>query len=222
MILIFDLDDTLYDERAYVDSGLKAVARYGQEHFNWDVVESYSYMQRVLEESGRGKIFDLWLASHGIKKRSLVMKCVKVYRHHTPILQLAPEVEALLIKLSSDYPLYLVTDGHKVVQQKKVEALGVSRFFRKIMITHRYGICNAKPSTYCFNLIRKKENCEWGNMVYIGDNPAKDFVNLNVLGVMTIRVKTGVYRDCVAKEGYDAGIVIPKVTSLCDLRVFCE
>jgi len=208
MILIFDLDDTLYDERTYVNSGLKAVAKYGQAMFGWDAADSYKYMQEVLEREGRGEIFDLWLASNGKISRSLVTECVKVYRHHTPTLQLSLQEKNLLVKLSSKYPLYLVTDGHKVVQQKKIEALDISRFFRKGMITHRYGIHNAKPSIYCFDLIRKMEKCEWKDMVYVGDNPSKDFVNLNPLGVTTVRVKTGTHSKVKAKPGYDAKISI--------------
>lgn len=214
MILIFDLDDTLYDERTYVLSGLRAVAKFGFERFGWNSEESFDYMQTVLDSSGRGQIFDWWLALHDMCNRSLVRKCVKVYRHHTPSLQLAPEVEKLLEQLSLEHPLYLVTDGHKVVQSKKVEALGVSHFFRKVVITHRYGIRNAKPSTHCFELIRRWEGCEWEDMAYIGDNPAKDFVNLNALGVKTVRVKTGVYRNVVAKPGYNGKVTIERIDLL--------
>jgi putative hydrolase of the HAD superfamily len=214
MILIFDMDDTLYDERTYVDSGLRAVASYGEERFGWNSVDSFNYMQHILETSGRGRIFDLWLASHGRCTRSLVKACVKVYRHHAPSLRLTPGVEGLLEQLSSDYSLYLVTDGHKIVQHKKVEALGISRFFQKVLITHRYGIRNAKPSTYCFELIRRREKCLWEDMVYIGDNPEKDFVNLNPLGVKTIRVNTGVYRNVKAKPGYDAAKTLERLDLL--------
>lgn len=214
MILIFDLDDTLYDEQAYVLSGLGAVAKFGHERFGWNPVESFDYMQGVLNASGRGAIFDSWLASHGKCTRSLVKECVKVYRHHVPSLQMTPGVEDLLERLSLKYPLYVVTDGHKVVQYNKVEALGISRFFRKIFITHRYGIRNAKPSIYCFDLIRRREGCEWEDMVYIGDNPAKDYVNLNPLGVLTIRVNTGVYHNVVAKPGYDGKATLERLDLL--------
>lgn len=214
MILIFDLDDTLYDERTYVLSGLQAVAKYGYERFGWEPGESFEHMKNVLDEYGRGQIFDSWLASHGRVTRSLVKECVKVYRHHTPELQLESDVEQLLERLSLEHPLYLVTDGHKVVQSKKVAALGVSRFFKKVMITHRYGIKNAKPSTYCFELIRKNEGCEWEEMAYVGDNPMKDFVNLNKLGVMTVRVRVGIYKNTAARCGFDSKYLVNNVTDI--------
>jgi putative hydrolase of the HAD superfamily len=35
MVLVFDLDETLYDELTYVTSGLKVVAGYVEEEFNY-------------------------------------------------------------------------------------------------------------------------------------------------------------------------------------------
>ena len=214
MILIFDLDDTLYDERSYVESGLRAVARWGQEKFGWDQAISLRFMVDVLESEGRGQIFDRWLDSHGIKRRGLIADCVNHYRHHEPAINLPDSHHAILNRLGQQYPLYLVTDGHKVVQEKKVQALKIRPFFRRILITHRFGIANAKPSRYCFELIRKAEQCDWAEMVYIGDNPAKDFVNLNVVRMPTVRVLTGVHSEVVGGRGYEAAHHIPDLSNL--------
>jgi len=133
---------------------------------------------------------------------------VRIYRHHQPSLRLYEKAAQLFPRIS-DYPLYLVTDGHKVVQQIKVDALGIAHLFRYIYITHRYGVRHAKPSTYCFERIRDKEGCDWRNMIYVGDNPAKDFVNLNCLGVHTVRVLTGIHRNVRAELAYDARYPLP-------------
>jgi putative hydrolase of the HAD superfamily len=213
MVLIFDLDDTLYPERTYVESGLHAVARFGQQSFGWNLQPSLQFMRKTLDRRGRGAIFNQWLALHNRAQKGLVERCVRVYRHHTPRLRLHPEAQRLLPELRN-YPLYVVTDGHKVAQQNKVEALRLQRWFRKVFLTHRYGLKNAKPSTYCFNLIRKQERCDWIDLVYIADNPAKDFVNLNQLGVVTVRVLTGMHKDVRAKKGFDALHTIPNLSHL--------
>ena len=41
-------------------------------------------------------------------------------------------------------------------------------------------------------------------MAYAGDDPKKDFVNLNPLVMKTIRVHTGLFINQKAKEGCDA------------------
>tara|TARA_Y100000992_G_C21106881_1_gene415373 strand:+ start:368 stop:571 length:204 start_codon:yes stop_codon:yes gene_type:complete len=41
-------------------------------------------------------------------------------------------------------------------------------------------------------------------MVYIGDNPNKDFVNLNKKGSLTIRILRGTYKNKKVSKLYDA------------------
>jgi putative hydrolase of the HAD superfamily len=216
MVLIFDLDDTLCSERTYVESGLRAVARFGQQSFGWNPRTSFRFMLNTLESRGRGAIFNEWLATHDRNQKGLVDQCVRVYRNHTPRIRLNPEAQRLLPNLRN-YPLYVVTDGHKVAQQRKVEALQLRRWFHNVLLTHRYGLQHAKPSTYCFNLIRVKERREWSDLVYIADNPAKDFVNLNQVGVATVRVLTGMHQDVRAKKGFDARYTIPNLSHLMKL-----
>jgi putative hydrolase of the HAD superfamily len=214
MILIFDLDDTLYPERTYVESGFRAVADFLHSQRGWEAAESLSFMCEVLRREGRGAVFNRLLARHGEHRSSAVQDCVNVYRHHQPRIQLADAARRLLDRLPP--PLYLVTDGHKVVQNKKVQALGIEPLFAKVYITHRYGLHHSKPSTYCFERICAREDCDWSNLVYVGDNPAKDFVNLTPLGVSTVRVLTGEHKGALAKPGYEANHVIDNLDQLPD------
>ncbi len=215
MIIVFDLDDTLYDERTYVMSGFAAVAGMLHDRFDWPEAASLGFMKRELQAHGRGAVFDRLLEKHGALSRDLVQACVRTYRHHRPAIQLYPAALRVLRKL--DGPLYLVTDGHKIAQQRKVEALGLERRFRKCFITHRYGVKNAKPSPHCFALIAKLERVGWSDLVYVGDNPAKDFVGLTPLGAHTVRVLTGQHKGVIARPGFDARHTIPDLRRLPEL-----
>lgn len=221
MVIIFDLDDTLYDERSYVESGLKAVSRFGYSRFGWDADESFHFMIENLDCRGRGGIFDQWLSSRGKYSKTMVKKCVGVYRHHTPKLTLFKEAKDLLPKLTGN-PLYVVTDGNKIVQQIKTQSLRLLEIFRHVYITHRYGIKYAKPSTYCFEKIREREGIKWRDMIFIGDNPEKDFINLNPLNVHTVRVLTGGHRNSIAKPGFDARYTIDDLGSFLELLEHIE
>ena len=222
MLLVFDLDDTIYDEETFVDSGFWAVAQFGEDRFGWNSEKSFLYMKRMLEREGRGQVFDRWLAENGQATRALVKKCVTIYHHHKPSIRLTEDTERLLFWLSRLHPLYVVTDGHKIVQKYKIEALGIKKYFRKVMITHQYGKHHAKPSTYCFELIRRREGCNWEEMAYIGDNPYKDFVNLNPLGVLTVRVHTGAYRKVSVDSAYDAKYSIKSLADLTQVLPLSE
>ena len=215
MIPIFDLDDTLYPERAYVQSGFRAVASWGEEQFGWPAYESFECMHKLFMSRGRGRVFDSWLEQKGVQPtRGLVHAAVKVYRHHDPDISLPKVHQALLESLAARAPLYLVTDGHKIAQSKKVNALGLASLFTGIYITHRYGRAAAKPSARCFDLIRKRENASWSDIVYIGDNPEKDFVTINQLGGITVRVMTGNHAGDSASLGFDARYCIESLTEL--------
>jgi putative hydrolase of the HAD superfamily len=219
MIIIFDLDDTLYQEASFFKSGLRAVANYGYQRYGWCADESYSFMSELFENRGRDSIFNHWLIRHNALTKTTLLKCLNIYRHHIPAISLDPEIMELIEDLKQHYPLYLVTDGHKIVQHNKLKALNISPYFIKMYITHRYGISRSKPSLHCFDLIRKVEKCNWDQMVYIGDNPNKDFVNLNKVGAHTIRVATGCHKDLVAAPGYDAKFTISNLMELPSLML---
>lgn len=215
MIVAFDLDDTLYDESNYVRGGLAAVAEYGAARFGWPAETSLAALAALLSRDGRGRVFDTWLAARGVTARAEVRRCVDVYRAHRPQLAPWPAAVAALDALAvRGHALYLVTDGHKGVQARKLEALGLAPRFRRVFITHRFGLRHAKPSTHCFELIRRAEGCPWNRLAYVGDNPAKDFVGLNPLGALTVRVLTGAHRDTVAAAGYEARHRIPSLDAV--------
>jgi len=203
MIIVFDLDDTLYDELTYLKSSFRAVSFYLSNKYALSEETVFEDLICVLNEQGRGHIFDEVLKKYDIYTKTEVNKCLYVYRKNIPHIKLFDEAKDALVILSK-YPKYLVSDGNKLVQSIKVKALGINKYFKKILLTHRYGIKHAKPSTYCFSIIKKIEKCNWNQIVYVADDPNKDFVNLNPLGVKTVRVLTGCYKDQKVKDGYDA------------------
>ena len=73
-----------------------------------------------------------------------------------------------------------------------------------------------KPDLYCFRLIKKKEKVKWSEIVYIGDNPNKDFVKLNSVGAITVRVLTGPFKNLKVNKNFDAKY---KIKSLSDLEL---
>lgn len=217
MILIFDLDDTLYDESRFVDGGLKAVARHGEARWGWDAVQSLDRLREILARDGRGRVFDQWLEQHGAWSLGRTRECVRTYRDHSPDIELFPAARCMIDRYRPHGPLYLVTDGNKNVQRNKVDALELWPDFNRVFITHRFGLAAAKPSLHCFERIRAEADCAWDEMIYVGDNPSKDFVNLTPLGVSTIRVLTGAHKELQAPPGHDALISIPDLDALPDV-----
>ena len=153
-ILALDLDDTLYPERTYVDGGLRAVAGFLATECGGEAEDIARSLFSILDARGRGRVFDDYLHGVGRYSRRRVDACVRVYREHEPDISLYPAARRLL-ELMEGGPLYLVTDGNKLVQRRKTLALKLDRHFRKMFITHRHGVEHAKPSTYCFDRLRE-------------------------------------------------------------------
>ena len=203
MILIFDLDDTLYDEKTFYLSGLKNVSKYLTNEFNLNYKKIFSELKINFLKKGRNSLLENFLKQKKIYNLTNLNKIIKIYRYHQYKIHLYNDAKHFL-KHFRDSSMYIITDGNKVVQHSKIKKLSLNRYFKKIFITHRYGIKSAKPSLKCFSIIKKRENVKWSSLVYIGDNPNKDFVNLNKKGSLTIRILRGMYKNKKVSKLYDA------------------
>jgi len=213
LIVAFDLDDTLYPEEAFVRSGFNSVAL--ALHRRWGISqgEAFQAMWDSLERDGRGRQLDAVVERFGLRGRQSIAELLRIYRRHPPSISLPPESRAVLEGLAPR-PLYVVTDGHKVVQQNKIDALGIAPFLRHAYITHRYGIRNRKPSVHVFALMMGRERCGPEEIVYIGDDPSKDFRGIRPLGIHTIRLLTGRQSRLVVPAGQDAELTLAGIAEV--------
>ena len=119
MIISFDLDDTLYNEHSFVKSGFKAVSKYLFQKYSIPQKESYSFLEKRFTRFGRKQILDEVLKNFNIYSKKNVLMCLSVYRKHKPKIKLYPEANQCL-KRFKDFPIYIVTDGNKLVQKNKI------------------------------------------------------------------------------------------------------
>jgi len=213
MIISFDLDDTLYNEYSFIKSGFKAVSKYLFQKYSIPQKESYSFLEKRFTRFGRKQILDEVLKNFNIYSKKNVLMCLSVYRKHKPKIKLYPEANQCL-KRFKDFPIYIVTDGNKLVQKNKIKALGLHKRVKGYILTSEYGLKNSKPSPYCFLKICKKEKSKPENLVYIGDNPKKDFVGLKPLGMKTIRVMKSQYKDIKKSKKFEAHYKIDSIKDL--------
>ncbi len=202
-VLVFDLDDTLYPELSYVHSGFRAVAAFLSPLLG--VPADILAAGMVAEEAaqGRGQVFDNALRQHDRWSKALVAACLRTYRQHHPTLSLYPDAERCLTRFAA-WPLYIVTDGHKEVQARKVAALGLAGRVRHAYLTNRYGRHRAKPDPHVFQLICRREGVAPTEVTYVGDNVRKDFVGIKPLGFNTVRILRGNYAHYEADAAHEA------------------
>ena len=215
-VLSVDLDDTLYRELDFVESGFSEVAKYIASSTQLDKSLVLSELNRNLRKFGRGQVFDMTLKHFEVFSVSEVRRCLSVYRGHRPKISLAPQVKEVLDLVSQELPLYLVTDGNRLVQRRKVQALGIKPLFRGIYYTRDHGLVSEKPSLTCFESILRAEEISWGELMYVGDNPRKDFVSLRASGAITVGTQDGPYSGATLPSKFHPEI---KIQTFVDLPV---
>lgn len=196
--VIFDLDDTLYPEMAFVRGGFQAVSRFLAGQFDVTADDVLEQMLDILHQGHRGRVFDVWLARQPTSKVVSRDQLVAIYREHPPCLTPHPGVRELLQQLvSARRRLGLVSDGPWGVQQRKWLALGLADYFQSVVFTDQLGPEFQKPDPRPFQVVLRQLDAEPERSVYIGDNPSKDFRGCRQLGMGTIRLRLpdGIYRD---------------------------
>ncbi len=178
--IIFDLDDTLYGEKDYVRSGYKAVSEYlgcNYEDKLWEFFESgKAAIDELLKELGR---------------EDEKIEALDIYRSHKPGIHLYPGVEEMLKELRNrGYKIGIITDGRPEGQRNKVDALGLLKLVDDVIITDELGGSQfRKPCDIAFRIMLTRWRMNPADVMYVGDNPAKDFQAPQQLGMKYVWFK---------------------------------
>ena len=202
MVVIFDLDDTLYPEMEFVRSAYRAVARRYGSHL----------LGPMLAALTPREAFD----STGLP----IGEVLELYRGHEPDIRLPWQSLYVLHGLAcSGHVLGLVTDGRSLTQRHKIEALGLARFMRLDLMLISEEIGAEKLSGEAFRIIMERTGGN-GPYVYVGDNPEKDFVAPNRLGWLTVGYKRGGNGENISP--YDADSVAEENRPFVEIDNLCE
>lgn len=207
-VVVFDLDDTLFKEKDYVISGFRSVDSWLQDNY---CVEGF--LSLALERFGRGErghIFDDVLKEIGINVP--VSGLVKQYREHEPIISLGDQVAKSLSELKMQgKELAIITDGYLDVQRKKVKALGLHELVDFVVFSDTWGRNSWKPNRKPFDVVMKEFRKLPEEYVYIGDNPAKDFMGARNVGWQSVRLRiagrehAGIEAEGALKADFEIG-----------------
>lgn len=186
--VIFDLDDTLFPERAYAVSGFAAVAATFTNIWG-DPARALADMQRLYDTPDRHRVFNALLTERGLpEERTLIDQMIATYRNHAPVLSLYDDAEETITLLHGRVRLGLITDGPAVMQRAKVRALRLAERFDEMIVTDELGPGMGKPHPLAFETIAKNLGVPHSACTYVADNAGKDFVAPNELGWSTIQI----------------------------------
>lgn len=193
-VVIFDLDDTLYKEVDFVLSAYQHIDRLLVAGYDLEPKEAYYVLIKAkLENKNSFDELDSYLKEQNIVIPDAIDWMVNEYRYHVPLISLDKDAKRTLDRLhDSGIPMFIITDGRSITQRNKIKALGLDEYipWENIFISEDVGCDKTNP--YSFNRIR--ERCESltdmvCKYIFIGDNPAKDFVVANKFGAMSFQLK---------------------------------
>ena len=169
-VIVFDLDDTLYNELDYLKSAYKAIAK-SLEPNHWKPLYSKMFSLYRCKINVFGFLADAYKTEIG--------PLVDMYRNHQPDIFLFDGVIAVFDAIKAkNGKIGIVTDGRSKTQRAKLKSLNILSYLDTIIVSEEIG--TEKPSEVNFKAIEKALPAT--EYYYIADNLKKDFVAPNALG----------------------------------------
>ena len=180
-VIVFDLDDTLYNEIDFLKSAYKEIASIISDELLLDYTTIYEQMLEFYH--AKKNVFSEILSQY-----KLIYSCqdlLNLYRNHKPNIKLTSDRKDVISWLKcNDISMGILTDGRSLTQRNKIEALGLNKYISEIVISEEFG--SEKPN---INNYKHFETIfGQAQYFYIGDNIKKDFVTPNACDWITIRV----------------------------------
>jgi putative hydrolase of the HAD superfamily len=125
-----------------------------------------------------------------------------IFRDAPTSLTLFPAMRELLDDLAARYRLGLVTSGQPLLQERKLELLGIRPLFAAVILSAT--LPENKPGRMPFDRLLEAVGVPAGRAAYVGDNPLFDFRGANEAGILTIRVPNPELDATVVPAGWDA------------------
>lgn len=189
---LIDLDDTLYAEVDYVDSGYRAIAPLIAEANDLDAAQVLALLRYEFRKYGRTNAFDRLYKTLKIATPA-VPDLVAAYRAHAPDIAFYPDADEALARLTTIAPVAIVTDGDGAMQRAKVKALGLES--RVGAIVYCWDCDAPKPATKGYLKAAAQLGADPAHAVIVGDDPFHDVAAAQTLNATAIRVRTGRLAD---------------------------
>lgn len=175
-LVIFDLDNTLYDENLYLFKAYNDIAKYLEIKYNIFSTKSYDFLKNSFLTEGRSNLFNKLFNEFKIPSEEL-KECLKIMRgvKFEDKIPLFTQMVDLVVKASKNCNVCVLTNGNVVQQKNKVEQID----WQDLPIQNFYyaNHIKPKPSPLIFKKIIIDFNLSKNdNVLMVGDNSSdKEF-----------------------------------------------
>ena len=217
--VIFDLDDTLISEKEYIKSGYRHIAEVIGQRFNINKDQVYIDLFQLFRESPHNVFNRLYEKYHIEYSKEMIIDLVNEYRGHFPDVQYYDDVMQCLNELKVlGVKIGIITDGYAQAQRQKLKAVEADMYFDEIIVTDELGRDYWKPHPKAFEIIKERFGVSFDEMIYVGDNPGKDFYISTIYPIKTVRIfRDGVHKDNFYLDGIREDFIIDELTKILEI-----
>jgi putative hydrolase of the HAD superfamily len=182
--LIFDLDNTIYNEREFLFHAYRNISKWINDNFGCNEREVFNFLSNTFLLSGRRQIFDKLQSEFQIKEATFITTCLKVLRNTVvfPLIQPYPYFPKFIKKIKGNL-VFIITNGTPDQQKNKIKSInwGIG-CNKKVVYANLY---LPKPSSESFLYLKKEYDLK--QPIYIGNLP-EDYLFAQNCGVDFIEV----------------------------------
>lgn len=194
--VFFDLDRTLFDQKTAFKKGLiKTTERYShffngidkdrvvEEFFKAGEVASKKFSSGEPIDKARKTRSKILMRNLGLEESIASEFTESLMDIHTRTYAPMDGAKSSLENLSKVYPLGLITNGDRKNQIRKLETLGLKKYFQKLTFSEEIGVRKPDQKIFMEALDSMGQNSE--DSIYIGDSYRADICGASKVGMKT-------------------------------------
>ena len=194
-VIGFDLDNTLYNQELFEFEIFRQISTIVAENFKIDDSQYLKTLIALYHKGEKDYIFDKAAITVNYAlpiqwDQFIVKNILPLYRSFKPnSIYLYENKENTLNYLKTkDYKLVLITNGNSNIQNNKINALNIRKYFDLILISDDFEPKRRKPDTFMFESALNHFNVKPHEMIFVGDDLISDkaseligirFININ-------------------------------------------
>ena len=191
-VLIFDLDDTLYDcSGTLILRGRRQVAKTLSKMISCSEDEAFQLQMEAEETCGvRVNVYEKIVSLYQLPT-TCTKKLLEEFIHIdiSNIALFSDVIDTLAQLKMRGYKLFLITSGENQVQNKKIDVLGIrNNYFDEIIISDR-NIAQTKLA--CFKDVIQRYHLKPEEIICVGDKIEDELTAGKTLGMITVMFEHG-------------------------------
>lgn len=185
-MIFTDLDNTLYNQGQYLKLIFRKIGEFLEKELKINSTIIYNYLLNTAKTKTMNyPIFNSLIKEFKLNISS--MELIELYRRLT--INYLENNKIILYKgalhLLENHDVIIYTEGRREIQEIKIRNIE-----RNYKLKLKYIIVEDKLKEKNMDIFNK-----YSPSIYIGDDVFRDFLIPNKLGILTIRVLTGLYKD---------------------------